>query len=268
MRFGAMNFPVRPILDEIDAIGALGMDYMELAMDSPQAHYDRIRQQKRLIRQALDDRGLGLVCHLPTFVHTADLTDSIRQASMEEVIHSMETAAELEAEKVVLHPSYIGGLAVFIMDQAKALAMDAFDKAARRASTLGLTVCVENMFPKYQPFVEAADFFPVFHNFPQFKLVFDIGHAHMGDPGGQRLVGFFRHFGARLEHVHISDNHGHLDDHLPVGHGGIDFPTFIGYIRQLGYDGTFTLEIFSQDRKDLISSKDALIRMIAESESE
>ena len=38
MRFGAMNFPVSPILQEIEAFAALGFDFLELAMDPPAAH--------------------------------------------------------------------------------------------------------------------------------------------------------------------------------------------------------------------------------------
>ena len=50
------------------------------------------------IRRMLADHRIGLVCHLPTFVSTADLTDSIREASIEEVLGSLDTAAELGAE--------------------------------------------------------------------------------------------------------------------------------------------------------------------------
>ncbi|MGO9738823.1 MAG: hypothetical protein ACLPVO_15530 [Desulfomonilaceae bacterium] len=32
MRYGAMNFPVRPVLQELKEIAALGFDYVELAM--------------------------------------------------------------------------------------------------------------------------------------------------------------------------------------------------------------------------------------------
>lgn len=35
MQFGAMNFPVIPVLEEIDTIARLGFDYLELAMDPP-----------------------------------------------------------------------------------------------------------------------------------------------------------------------------------------------------------------------------------------
>lgn len=267
MRFGAMNFPVQPIFSELEAIGALGMDYVELAMDPPQAHHSQLREQKRQIRSALASSGMGLVCHLPTFVYTADLTESIRQASLKEVLGALETAAELEAEKVVLHPSYIGGLAVFVMQEAMAMAMETFEQFARRASALGLTVCIENMFPKYQPFVEPDDFIPIFNAFPHFKLVFDIGHAHMDDLSGDRIAGFLRRFGDRLEHVHISDNHGFLDDHLPVGKGSVDFDLFVRTLCQMGYDGTFTLEIFSRDRNDLMRSKQKLIKLFSHARS-
>ena len=37
MQFGAINFPIRPLIDEIRSIAALGFDYIELAMDSPEA---------------------------------------------------------------------------------------------------------------------------------------------------------------------------------------------------------------------------------------
>jgi len=39
MRYGAMNFPVKPVLNELKEIAARGFDYLELTMDPPQAHY-------------------------------------------------------------------------------------------------------------------------------------------------------------------------------------------------------------------------------------
>ena len=35
MRYGAMNFPVRPVLQELKEIANLGFDYVELVMDPP-----------------------------------------------------------------------------------------------------------------------------------------------------------------------------------------------------------------------------------------
>ena len=54
MLYGAMNFPVKPILEELEAISELGFDYLELTMDPPQAHYSIIRRQKKRLLKALD----------------------------------------------------------------------------------------------------------------------------------------------------------------------------------------------------------------------
>ncbi|MEJ2041442.1 MAG: sugar phosphate isomerase/epimerase, partial [Desulfosarcinaceae bacterium] len=63
-----MNFPILPVVQEIEAIGALGLDYLELAMDPPRAHRSQLRSQKKAILETLNERNLGLICHLPTFV--------------------------------------------------------------------------------------------------------------------------------------------------------------------------------------------------------
>jgi len=255
MRFGAMNFPVHPVLEEIDAIGVLSMDYLELAMDSPMAHHSRIAQQKSAIRTALDRWKMGLICHLPTFVYIAHLTDSIRWASIQEVIGALETAADLEAEKVVVHPGYIDGMAVHILEYALNLVMEALEKIWLRSCQLGISLCIENMFPKVGPFVEPDDFEVIFAAFPEMKLVLDTGHANIGDKSGHRVIEFIQRFGHRLGHLHVSDNNGRLDEHLPVGHGNIGFKAVARALKKIGYEDTLTLEIFAPDRTELITSR-------------
>ena len=87
MLYGAMNFPIKPILEEIEDIAAWGFDYLELAMDPPNAHFSIIRDKRAQILSALDTHSMRLVCHLPTFVSIADLTESIRKASLNEMLN-------------------------------------------------------------------------------------------------------------------------------------------------------------------------------------
>ena len=124
MHYGAMNFPVLPVLAEIDAIAGMGFDYLELAMDAPMAHHSIIAADKTAIIHALKANGLGLVCHMPTFVSTADLTESLRLASVTEMRRSLEVAFELGATKIVLHPSMAAGLGPYVGDRIKAYAHD------------------------------------------------------------------------------------------------------------------------------------------------
>jgi len=256
MKYGAMNFPIKPVADELADIAALGFDYLELSMDPPQAHYSTIRQQMNSILSALASQSMNIISHLPTFVSTADLTDSIREASLLEMFNSLEVAAELGSQKVVLHPGHIGGLGIYVEETALAHANNSLAAIIDRAQTLGLCVCLENMFPKCRAFVEPVDFVEILQRFPDLKLTLDTGHANIADPGGRRILEFIKKFGHRIGHLHVSDNFGERDDHIPLGAGEIDFAKIVKALKKSGYDDTATLEIFSENRQALKKSRE------------
>jgi sugar phosphate isomerase/epimerase len=255
MLYGAMNFPVRPILEELEDIARLGFDYLELTMDPPQAHYTMIRQQKEEILRELDRRKMKLACHLPTFVSTADLTDSLREASLKEVLESLRLAADLNAIKVVLHPSHIGGLGIFVMDRAKQHALRSLDAIVEMADRLGVVLCIENMFPRTHSLVNPEDFLEIFERFSTLGMTLDTGHAHIGGGEPKRTLDFIERFSDRIQHVHVSDNFGKEDNHLPIGAGTINFPKIVKALKGIGYDDTITFEVFSKDRDYLKISK-------------
>lgn len=263
MLYGAMNFPVKPILEEIEEIAALGFDYLELAMDPPGAHFSTIRENRDQIKNALATHCMPLVCHLPTFVSIADLTESIRRASLDEMYHSLEVAGELNALKVVLHPGHIGGLAVFVRDMALDFGVQSLEAIIAKADRLGLSVCLENMFPRVQSFYEPSHFEDILERFPELRLTLDCGHANIGSGDRQRIFDFIGQFGPRIGHVHLSDNMGRRDDHLPIGKGTVNFQKIADSLKACGYDDTITLEIFTEDRRQLQASKNVFADMLA-----
>ena len=262
MLYGAMNFPIRPVLKELEEISQLGFDYLELTMDAPQAHHRIIKQQKEELLKALDRHKMGLICHLPTFVSTADLTDSLRETSLSEVLESLEVAADLGPLKVVLHPSHIAGLSVFVMDQARQHALKSLDTIVEKADHLGICLCIENMFPRSRSLVDPEDFVEIFERFPTLKLTLDTGHAHIKGRGGNKVLDFIERFHDRIGHIHANDNFGNEDSHLPIGAGTIDFQRIIKALKGIGYDGTITLEVFSRDRDYLRISRDKAAAMV------
>lgn len=117
-----------------------------------------------------------------------------------------------------------------------------FSALASVAGRLGVTVCLENM-----PFVE----FPLSGsdkilellrdiNSPYLKLCFDTGHANMlGEP----IDGAVRDAGVEmLKIVHIHDNMGDRDSHLPPYDGNIDWGRAIEALYDIGFDGVISLE--------------------------
>ena len=256
MPFGAMNYPVRPVLEEIETFGDMGFDYLELAMDPPEAHHEKLQALADVIQEGLARHRMGLVCHLPTFISTADLTASIRRASRH------EAAARLGARRAVLHPSYINGMGRNVPALSEVYACESLDEAVRCAAGEGLDLCLENLFPQLTPFGAMDDWEACFGRYPQLGLTLDIGHAHIGPGGMPRILDFIFRFKARLRHLHVSDNLGRRDDHLPIGDGRIDFPAVAAALNQIGYRQGITLEVFSEDRDDLLRSRDRLAAML------
>jgi len=260
MQYGAMNFPIHPVIDEINRIADLGFDYLELAMDPPMAHYTILESSAQAIRAALKENGLALVCHLPTFVSIADLTESIRQASLAEMCASLKTAAGLGAAKVVFHPGVIHGMAHFVPDTARRHCLKSMDAINQFATKLDLTLCVENMFPGYGAFYEADEYDLLFERYPAMQMTLDTGHAHIGAVDGRRLRQFAERFAPRIDHLHVSDHAGTADEHLPPGGGSIDFQWLVPFLKATGFDATVTFEIFTGNPGDLKSSREMFIR--------
>jgi sugar phosphate isomerase/epimerase len=255
MLYGAMNFPVKPVLEELESLAALGFDFLELAMDPPAAHYTAVRNQKAELLAALERHNMQLVCHLPTFVSLADLTDSIRQASLAEMLKALETAASLAVEKVVAHPAAISGMGVFVPELARQHAYESLAVITSKATELGVSLCLENMFPRSRFGVDVVEFRDIFNRFPTLQLTLDTGHANIGSPRGKRIVKFIEAFADRIGHIHVSDNFGKEDNHLPIGSGNIQFPKILTALKKTGYNGTVTFEVFAPDREYLRLSR-------------
>jgi sugar phosphate isomerase/epimerase len=263
MLYGATNFPIKPVLEELETIAKLGFDYLELTMDAPEAHYTIIRRIKDELVHALQGLNMKLICHLPTFVSTADLTESLREASLKETLKSLEVAAELRTMKAVLHPSIHMGLSMFVIEKARQYALRSLEAILDKADELGVCLCIENMFPQSHSLVDPEDFDDVFERFPQLRMTLDTGHAHIGDKVGAKIIDFIQRFPDRIYHIHANDNLGKDDQHLPIGAGNIEFPKIVRALKEIGYDETITLEVFSKDRDYLRLSRDKLANMVA-----
>jgi sugar phosphate isomerase/epimerase len=222
---------------------------------------------KDSLLKRLGQLRMGLVVHLPTFVSTADLTEGLRTASVEETLNALVLAADLGAKKAVLHPSVHRGMSVFVMERAAGYALDSLAAFVEKADELGVRLCLENMFPQSNSLVEPSQFGPVFSMFPNLQMTLDIGHANIGGGGAERTIAFIEQYGPVIGHIHASDNSGRSDDHLPIGAGTVDWPRVAAALKQAGFDGTVTFEIFSRDQDYLMISRDKFAAMTASDET-
>ncbi len=131
--------------------------------------------------------------------------------------------------------------------------IQAIARLAEDAEERGVTLMVENL----GRFGRLEDLAPIFAAAPSARLHLDVGHANLARDRGEpnRAPQLLDAFGDRLAHVHVHDNSGYRDEHLPLGAGSVDWPDAVRRVRATGYDGTVTLEVFSREREHLRSSR-------------
>jgi sugar phosphate isomerase/epimerase len=95
---------------------------------------------------------------------------------------------------------------------------------------------------------------------PDLGFHLDAGHTQV-EGGVDMFETYLERFSSRLMHVHLSENDGSRDQHLPLGSvpkGELDWPARIARLKASGYDGTISLEVFAPERAYLLQSRSLL----------
>ncbi|MBX6772144.1 MAG: sugar phosphate isomerase/epimerase [Chloroflexi bacterium] len=257
MLVGAMNHPMRDVIQEIRTFRDMGFDFIDLTLEPEGARASKL--DLIAVSGILQETGLRAVGHTPWYLPIGSPFDSVRQAALDELTRCLDAFAQLGISPVNIHPDPRAPLydhQWIIWRNTESLRY-----LAERATERGLQLMVENIPGLFNlPEVLAA----VLDAVPSLGWHLDVGHANLGNP--TNLTGqLLETLGRRLLHVHLSDNRGgDLDLHLPLGAGTIDWPWVIRLLKRAGFDGTITLEVFSSDREYLAVSRRKLLRLWSE----
>ena len=228
-----MNNPFAPVLDEIRAISDDGFEFVDLTLEPPGAW----PVDPDALRDVFSETGLGVVGHTAFFLPIASPYPELRGAARDVFARACDGFRELGADRVNVHPDAV----TRTYPRAEAIAgnADAMTELAEVAAARGLRLMLENV----GQFGTVEDLAPVLDVDDRVGFHLDVGHAHLG---GDRLHALLEAFGDRLAHVHVHDNFGVDDLHLPLGAGSISWPDVVDAVRGTGYDGTVTIEVFAR----------------------
>jgi sugar phosphate isomerase/epimerase len=122
-----------------------------------------------------------------------------------------------------------------------------------------VNVMLENAVEKRE-ITSLEDFRYIINRVPGVKVHLDVGHAFIWG-GIKNIRNFIMAFEDRIEHIHLHDNHGKSDEHLPIGEGKINWKSVVGMLKKNNYDKTITLEVFSKNRKDVVRSREKIRKL-------
>ncbi len=157
---------------------------------------------------------------------------------------------------LVVHPAFHGYRDPLSPEEEWKINIEAYTSLIPAAKEYGVTVCLENMLqsrinykcPKksYQAICsdasEAISYIDELNRIAGekiFAFCYDIGHANLVSRDIRRES---RLLGERIKVLHIHDNDGISDQHLPPYMGTADWDRFVLAMRDIGFGGTLSFE--------------------------
>jgi len=257
-KFGLLTDPIEFVPDEIARFHKLGFDYVEIGIEEPNATPRILMRQRDEILRLLSANGMFALGHTAYWAGFGSSHEKARLGWIEEAKDMILVASELKITLLNFH--FSGRLGrVGATEQSRNIFLRNFANAMKEltqfAATKKIDLMLENAPPENGSLLESIECFSyVMKAAPDLKFHLDVGHAFIEN----RMKGvrdYINAFGDRLAHVHVHDNHGKWDEHLPLGRGKIDFRKVVRFLREINYDRTVTFEVFTS-RADAVRSRE------------
>jgi len=210
----------------------------------------------RRIAKKFKKNSIKTTVHAPfTDLSLGAIDKKIRKVSLERLKKALEIAALFESSSVVCHTGFdlrhYWGAEERWIDNA----CDSLDKLIQDAVEYNIPIMLENVF-ELTPEIHTTIFSRIPH--PLLGFCYDIGHHKVFSRTTQEQ--WLESMASKLGQLHLHDNMGRHDDHLPIGKGNLDFDGLFSWLKKNGKEVILTLE--PHDEEAVMPSLDALGRLL------
>jgi len=242
-----VNIPYPILQDRVDDIIARGL-HPEIVLDA--SSLDQLdRREAQRLAEKLHKEGRDNTLHGPfRDLSPGGVDPKIQAVTRERLGQTMELAGVFRPKCVIFHSGYDpwrfhSHERVWLQNS-----LETWTPPVKKAEEIDVTLAVENVF-ETTPVLLSALVDRIAS--PHFRYCFDVGHHHVF--GKQPIDDWIRTMGPHVAEIHLHDNMGTADDHLPIGSGTIDFPRVFRLLRQyLEVEPIFCLEPGREEYLDTI----------------
>ena len=197
----------------------------------------------------LDAEAVGMrfeLCHLPFIMAGAPIFGEDYDIFCKKMLRAIEAAKLIGASYAVMHPNAATvPLKLFDRKAQFDSVIEHLTPFAEYAAKLGVNVVVENMrviptFVASHRYSQTPDELCDVADALGIGVCWDFGHANIS---GLRQSEGIEYVGRRLRVIHVNDNFGINDDHVPPFVGNIDWKDAMRGLDKVGFDGLFNFEI-------------------------
>jgi sugar phosphate isomerase/epimerase len=235
-------------LDAFKAAARNDFDAFEITCVFPSADPQDINPQALdEAREILTQKPMAICVHAPFFeINIAAYNKSIRRESIRIVESSIDLCHALDGKALIVHNGdYTYDIAGATRHNHPALEIqwasniEALKEINAYANDRGITICLENIIINdtsidrcYEDLLEIREAVG-----DSLKFTLDMGHSRLSQGTAEAI----QILGDAIGHIHLSDNFGEKDDHLPLGDGNYDYADYVGFLKN--FEHVITLEI-------------------------
>lgn len=196
--------------------------------------------------------GLRPTVHGPFFdLSPGALDPLVLDISRRRFSQALELAALFSPEHIVFHANYDKDRNEPYQEVWLEISLETWRPLAQRARELGFRIVLENVYEQtpeeIKPLLDGLAAEGV-------GLCLDIGHAAAFGRAG--ILDWLEALEPHLAALHLHDNHGDRDEHLPIGWGSIDFKAV--FKRLAGLDARPKITLEPHEESHLLPSLAAL----------
>lgn len=241
--------------DAVTRLAGLGYRGVEIMADVPHAWPAYLLpEQKQAIREALAKNNLAISNVNAFMMHAVndrrqkywhpswiEPDANYRQIRIDHTKRALTLAKELGATNITTEPG--GPVEGRPWGECLKLFVEMLKPVIEHAEKEQVLLLVE---PEPDLLIETADQYLEFASkitSPYLGLNFDIGHSYCVKDEPPETI---RRLGKLIRHVHLEDIAAtRVHHHLIPGEGAIDFGTTLTALREIGYDGWVTIELYT-----------------------
>ncbi|MBF0499246.1 MAG: sugar phosphate isomerase/epimerase [Candidatus Riflebacteria bacterium] len=238
MKLGYPNHPRRDLTQEIAWIGRNGFDFIDLFLEPDLGESRDVVPEN--IRDSMSEFGLDGVGHLAWYLPIGSPIRELREGAVAASKRYLALFAACGIKKVTIHAHWPPSM--FSVEEGIEFQTKSLKALLEWCSANAMTLMYEPVGDSRE---DRSTLEHLFNLNPELAFHLDIGHFNLN---GRNPGDFAEAFRDRLVHVHLHDNDGNRDLHLPMGAGKIDWKAFLPRLKAV-YDGTITIEVFSAERE-------------------
>ncbi len=250
----SVSSPVFSLLDFDMALGFVSNEFDSWEIVGEGRHFLPMIEKQFL--DAAPSYDLKFSAHAPlSDINIGSLNPRMREASVRELTNGLYAAGRLGISVYTVHPGFYSPLGLLDKPSVFEKTRDSLKQIELASRDSGVRVALENM-PSMGAMTMGRtpeELFPLLDGLDM-DICFDVGHANTTGS----IDSWLQHK-LRFANVHVHDNLGDRDAHLPVGEGNIDFKHLLEALS--GYQGNLVLEARSLD--EAVVSRDRIRNLMA-----